>query len=189
MDRSGLRYSYWLLGIEGLHWPHRRCTVDLIIGTLLIGMLPVFYIILGTMFVAVGCITRYSHRQQVGWLVGTVPVGPPREARPLWGFATVERETSPSTAWAAPRVGPRTGYVGKDGRLMATPSCSECGGMRWVRYFSETTDGNLEEAFRLFPCNYEPETPQGEPARAGSEHVETAAGGLASPPHRGAQNH
>ena len=72
---------------------------------------------------------------------------------------------------------------------MAASSCSECGGRRWVRYFSETTDGNLEEAFRLCPCNYEPETPQGEPARAGSEHVETAAGGLASPPHLDAQNH
>ncbi len=41
---------------------------------------------------------------------------------------------------------------------MATyPSCSECSGTRWVRYFSETTDGNLEEAFRLCPCNYEPD--------------------------------
>jgi hypothetical protein len=36
-------------------------------------------------------------------------------------------------------------------------SCSQCRGTRWVRYFSETTDGNLEEAFRLCPCNYEPE--------------------------------
>jgi len=32
-----------------------------------------------------------------------------------------------------------------------------CRGSRWVRYFSETTDGNFEEAFRLCPCNYEPE--------------------------------
>ena len=38
-------------------------------------------------------------------------------------------------------------------------SCSQCSDTRWVRYFSETTDGNLEEAFRLCPCNYEPEMP------------------------------
>ena len=37
--------------------------------------------------------------------------------------------------------------------MAAYPSCSECSGTRWVRYFSETTDGNLEEAFRLCPCN------------------------------------
>jgi len=40
---------------------------------------------------------------------------------------------------------------------MATPTCSRCGGKRWVCYFSETTDGNFEEAFRLCPCNHEPE--------------------------------
>ena len=61
---------------------------------------------------------------------------------------------------------------------MAASSCSECGGRCWVRYFSETTDGNLEEAFRLCPCNYAPETPQGARAQTGSEHVETAAGGV-----------
>ena len=71
---------------------------------------------------------------------------------------------------------------------MAASSCSECGGRRWVRYFSETTDGNLEEAFRLCSCNYEPDT-QGERAREWSERIETAAGGVASPPHHGAQNH
>ena len=71
---------------------------------------------------------------------------------------------------------------------MAAPSCSECGGMRWVRYLSETTDGNLEEALRLCQCNYEPET-QGERAREGSERIETAAGGLASPLHQSTQNH
>jgi hypothetical protein len=38
---------------------------------------------------------------------------------------------------------------------MAIPTCSRCGGRRWVRYFSETTDGNFEEAFRLCPCNHE----------------------------------
>ena len=38
---------------------------------------------------------------------------------------------------------------------MAASSCAQCGGRRWVRYFSETTDGNLEEAFRLCPCNHQ----------------------------------
>lgn len=41
---------------------------------------------------------------------------------------------------------------------MAALSCSEFGGTRWIRYFSETTDGKLEEAFRLCLCNYEPRT-------------------------------
>lgn len=40
---------------------------------------------------------------------------------------------------------------------MATPTCLWCGGRRWVSYFSETTDGNFEEAFRLCPCNHRPE--------------------------------
>ena len=40
---------------------------------------------------------------------------------------------------------------------MATSSCSKCDDTRWVRYFSETMDGSFEEAFRLCPCNYEPE--------------------------------
>ena len=40
---------------------------------------------------------------------------------------------------------------------MAASTCFKCGGRRWVRYFSETTDGNFEEAFRLCPCNHEPE--------------------------------
>jgi hypothetical protein len=39
---------------------------------------------------------------------------------------------------------------------MATPSCSKCGGKRWVRYFSETTEGDFEEAFGLCPCNRQP---------------------------------
>ena len=38
---------------------------------------------------------------------------------------------------------------------MAARTCSRCGGRRWVRYFSERTDGNFEEAFRLCPCNHE----------------------------------
>jgi hypothetical protein len=37
---------------------------------------------------------------------------------------------------------------------MAAPSCPECGGTRWVRYFSEKMDGNFEEAFKLCPCNH-----------------------------------
>ena len=40
---------------------------------------------------------------------------------------------------------------------MAAPTCSRCGGRRWVRYFSETTDGDLEEAFKLCPCNHKSE--------------------------------
>jgi len=39
---------------------------------------------------------------------------------------------------------------------MSLPFCSECGGTRWVRYFSETMDGNFEEAFGLCPCNRQP---------------------------------
>ena len=38
---------------------------------------------------------------------------------------------------------------------MDAPTCAQCGGRRWVRYFSETTDGNFEEAFRLCPCNHQ----------------------------------
>ena len=54
---------------------------------------------------------------------------------------------------------------------MAAPTCSRCGGRRWVRYFSETRDGTFEEAFRLCPCNYKPEEGWGvdrreEPERA-----------------------
>jgi hypothetical protein len=37
---------------------------------------------------------------------------------------------------------------------MAAPTCPWCGGRRWVRYLSETTDGDFEEAFRLCPCNH-----------------------------------
>jgi predicted metal-binding protein len=54
---------------------------------------------------------------------------------------------------------------------MAAPTCSRCGGRRWVRYFSETTDGNFEEAFRLCSCNHKPEA-QGEHAR---EHAREGA--------------
>src|SRR5215217_4595952 len=68
-----------------------------------------------------------------------------------------------------PRAGSGTGDAREDGWLMVASSCAQCGGRRWVRYFSETTDGNLEEAFRLCPCNHEPETPQGEPAHEESE--------------------
>ncbi len=44
---------------------------------------------------------------------------------------------------------------------MAVPTCLRCGGRRWVRYFSETTDGNFEEAFRLCPCNHRLEAARG----------------------------
>jgi hypothetical protein len=45
---------------------------------------------------------------------------------------------------------------------MAAPSCLRCGGRRWVRYFSETSDGGFEEAFRLCPCNHSrPEAERG----------------------------
>jgi hypothetical protein len=37
---------------------------------------------------------------------------------------------------------------------MSAPTCLRCRGSRWVRYFSETTDGNFEEAFKLCPCNH-----------------------------------
>jgi predicted metal-binding protein len=40
---------------------------------------------------------------------------------------------------------------------MAAATCSRCGGRRWVRYFSETTDGDFEEAFELCPCNQKSE--------------------------------
>ena len=56
---------------------------------------------------------------------------------------------------------------------MAAPTCSKCGGTRWVRYFSETLDGGFEEAFRLCSCNYAPEG-QGERARERSERAEIA---------------
>ena len=52
---------------------------------------------------------------------------------------------------------------------MAAPTCSRCGGRRWVRYFSETTDGNFEEAFKLCPCNQTSKA-QGERAREGVQN-------------------
>jgi hypothetical protein len=59
--------------------------------------------------------------------------------------------------------------------------CSQCGGRRWVRYFSETTNGSLEEAFRLCPCNYKPET-RGERSRVEPDHAEIKASELAASP-------
>ena len=38
---------------------------------------------------------------------------------------------------------------------MAALPCRACGGERWVRYLSETIEGEYEEAFRLCECNYE----------------------------------
>ena len=52
---------------------------------------------------------------------------------------------------------------------MAAPTCSRCGGRRWVRYFSETTDGNFEEAFRLCLCNHKSEA-RAEHAREGAQN-------------------
>ena len=52
---------------------------------------------------------------------------------------------------------------------MAAPTCSRCGGRRWVRYFSETKDGNFEEAFMLCSCNHKSKA-QGEGAREVAQH-------------------
>ncbi len=68
---------------------------------------------------------------------------------------------------------------------MAVPSCSECGGTRWVRYFSETTDGNFEEAYRLCPCNYEPQTRREYPCGE-SKHLGITAREPPSPSNRSA---
>ena len=51
--------------------------------------------------------------------------------------------------------------------MTAHPTCPKCRGTRWVRYFSETTDGTFEEAFRLCSCNHKP--------TAGDEHVREGA--------------
>jgi len=64
--------------------------------------------------------------------------------------------------------------------MMSAPSCLLCGGTRWVRYFSETKNGDLEEAFRLCPCNHEPET-RGERCREEPGRAETVVQELASP--------
>jgi hypothetical protein len=45
--------------------------------------------------------------------------------------------------------------------MMATPTCLRCGGSRWIRYFSETADGDFEEAYRLCPCNHRPKAERG----------------------------
>ena len=52
---------------------------------------------------------------------------------------------------------------------MAAPTCSRSGGRRWFSYFSETTDGNFEEAFRLCSCNRKPEA-RCEPACEGTQN-------------------
>ena len=64
--------------------------------------------------------------------------------------------------------------------MMSAPSCLECDDTRWVRYFSETTNGDLEEAFRLCPCNHEPET-RGERSREEPERAEIVVQESASP--------
>ncbi len=57
---------------------------------------------------------------------------------------------------------------------MAIPICSRCGGRRWVRYFSETKDGNFEETFELCPCNHQ-RGAWGEDRRKESECAENIA--------------
>ena len=57
---------------------------------------------------------------------------------------------------------------------MAASTCSRCGGRRWVRYFSETTDGDFEEAFGLCPCNRQPEA-RGEDRREEPEGARNIA--------------
>jgi hypothetical protein len=58
---------------------------------------------------------------------------------------------------------------------MAAPtSCSRCGGSRWVRYLSETTNGDFEEAFGLCPCNHQLEA-RGEDRREEPEGASNIA--------------
>ena len=71
--------------------------------------------------------------------------------------------------------------------MATSSSCLKCGGTRWIRYFSETTDGNLEEAFGLCPCNHEPETCS-ERGCEESEHVEATGEGLAKQTEGSAQS-
>ena len=63
---------------------------------------------------------------------------------------------------------------------MSATSCSTCGDTRWVRYLSETMNGDFEEAFRLCLCNHEPET-QGERSRVEPEQGKVVVQKLASP--------
>ena len=72
--------------------------------------------------------------------------------------------------------------------MAAHPPCPECGGSRWVRYFSETTDENLEEAFRPCPCNYEPDM-HSERGFEELERVEGTGVGLARTPKGSSQEH
>ena len=62
---------------------------------------------------------------------------------------------------------------------MSAPSCSKCQDTRWVSYFSETLDGDFEEAFRLCPCNREPKMGT-QSTREESGRSKTAAEELAS---------
>ena len=55
--------------------------------------------------------------------VASLPIGPAREARRLWGFATVERGTSPSTAGNSPRLRP---LLGSPGALQFSKYHIEC---------------------------------------------------------------
>ena len=40
--------------------------------------------------------------------------------------------------------------------MSAHPLCRECDGAGWIPYYSETVDGELEEAYRLCPNCYAP---------------------------------
>jgi hypothetical protein len=57
---------------------------------------------------------------------------------------------------------------------MAAPTCSRCAGRRWARYFSETRDGDFEEAFRICPCNHHTEA-RGEDRREEPERAKNIA--------------
>ena len=65
--------------------------------------------------------------------------------------------------------------------------CPECGGSGWRRYYSETPDGNFEEAFELCPCNHKPETP-GKRACEESERPKSTAEDLPTPVDRDAED-
>jgi hypothetical protein len=70
---------------------------------------------------------------------------------------------------------------------MPASPCSRCGGTRWVRYFSETTSGSLEEAFRLCPCNHELKV-RGESSREEQERTKNKTDELNILPDRDAQH-
>jgi hypothetical protein len=62
---------------------------------------------------------------------------------------------------------------------MGAGSCSQCLNTRWIRYFSETLDGDFEEAFMLCPCNHKLKADR-QSIREESQSSETAAEELAN---------